>query len=300
VTRLASVAACTAAAPCAAVPTDISAPRRTRDHVRWPGRLYVSETPASTSSVLRYRIATGAEDVAIGNAVLADGRSVALQFATALGLDPAGNLYVGDDPTGGEQALQEHVWTARGRDAVPGCRGRSPTSPRAPVSRSERSRWARACRRTPRSPTPGTRRSRSPASQSPGPVRLTSRSMGPRAGRACPLDRRARSQSRSRRPRPARKAPNSSSPTTAAAPSRAPSASRARAPAWRGPPSQRPRLHQRARHRPHQARPPRLRHQRRRRLPPAVHRRHLGNRGALHTRPEPGRVAMTPSQEDPP
>jgi hypothetical protein len=38
VTRLASMAACTAAAPCAAVPTDISAPRRTRDHVRWPGR----------------------------------------------------------------------------------------------------------------------------------------------------------------------------------------------------------------------------------------------------------------------
>jgi hypothetical protein len=76
------------------------------------GVLYVSETPASTSSVLRYRIATGAEDVAIGNAVLADGRSVALQFATALGLDPAGNLYVGDDPTEGEQALQEHVWTA--------------------------------------------------------------------------------------------------------------------------------------------------------------------------------------------
>ena len=68
--------------------------------------LYVAETPASTSTVLRLHIDTGVEDV------LATGSDTGTAFrnVTGLSLDGGGNLYVGDDPTAGAQILQGHIY----------------------------------------------------------------------------------------------------------------------------------------------------------------------------------------------
>jgi hypothetical protein len=66
--------------------------------------LYVADTPATTSTILRLHVDTGLEDV------LATGSdTAAFRNATGLSLDGSGNRYVGDDPTAGAQILQGHI-----------------------------------------------------------------------------------------------------------------------------------------------------------------------------------------------
>ncbi|MBI4491495.1 MAG: hypothetical protein HY690_01725, partial [Chloroflexi bacterium] len=72
--------------------------------------LYVADTPASNSTILRYTISTGCQDTYATLGTLPNGSTVAFQFATALALDAPGNLFIGDDPTNGRQVLAGHVW----------------------------------------------------------------------------------------------------------------------------------------------------------------------------------------------
>ncbi len=103
VTVMGNAPGCTSS--CAAGATGVSATAPTA--ITASGSvLYVAETPVAASSVLRYDLGTSVEDV-YANAS-ADG--TAFQNVAALALDSGGNLYVGDDPTAGDQVLQGHLY----------------------------------------------------------------------------------------------------------------------------------------------------------------------------------------------
>lgn len=68
--------------------------------------LYIVETPNTISSILRFTISTGTEIVF----ATASDTGTPFNSATGLMLDAAGNLFVGDDPSGGVQILQGHIW----------------------------------------------------------------------------------------------------------------------------------------------------------------------------------------------
>lgn len=68
--------------------------------------LYIAETSNTLSSILRFTISTGTEVVF----ATASNTGTPFNSATGLMLDAAGNLFVGDDPSGGMQILQGHIW----------------------------------------------------------------------------------------------------------------------------------------------------------------------------------------------
>lgn len=109
ITRIANVQAC--AAGCAAQATGVQATAPTALASDGLDVLYVANTNVfGQSTVLRYRISTGVQDVYANKGVFPDGTSAPFTFATALGLDSGGNLFVGDDPTNGAQVVQGHIW----------------------------------------------------------------------------------------------------------------------------------------------------------------------------------------------
>lgn len=61
--------------------------------------------------VYRYNVSTGASVLYAAGGSTPTGASLAFQGTSGLGLDPSGNLYVGDDPTEGAMILQGHIWS---------------------------------------------------------------------------------------------------------------------------------------------------------------------------------------------
>jgi sugar lactone lactonase YvrE len=107
VTKVANAASCSA---CKAVATTSSAAAPTALASDGKSVLYIAETPAIDSAVLRFNVATGAEITFSNTGVFPDGTTTSYKFVTGLSVDNAGNLFVGDDPTDGAQIIQGHVW----------------------------------------------------------------------------------------------------------------------------------------------------------------------------------------------
>jgi hypothetical protein len=108
VSSIPSAATCTGG--CTASPTAITATGPTAIASQGTDTLYVADTPGSISKILRFTISTQTE-VSVGSAgTNPDGTTSSFLFASALSLDPAGNLYVGDDTSGGAQILQGREW----------------------------------------------------------------------------------------------------------------------------------------------------------------------------------------------
>jgi len=66
---------------------------------------------ADSTSTYRYTLSTGFLEVYSTGGTY-NGSVLGFSNISGLGLDPAGNLYVGDDPTAGSQIGQGHVWQA--------------------------------------------------------------------------------------------------------------------------------------------------------------------------------------------
>ena len=107
VTKVANAASCSA---CKAVATTSSAVAPTALASDGKSVLYIAETPAIDSTVLRFNVATGAEITFSNTGVFPDGTTTSYKFVTGLSVDNTGNLFVGDDPTDGAQIIQGHVW----------------------------------------------------------------------------------------------------------------------------------------------------------------------------------------------
>lgn len=73
--------------------------------------LYIAETPTIDSTVLRYTISTNTNDILATSGRFPDLTITTFKFVSGLGLDTAGNLYIGDDPSDGVQVLQGHIWS---------------------------------------------------------------------------------------------------------------------------------------------------------------------------------------------
>jgi hypothetical protein len=95
---------------CKAVATTSSAAAPTALASDGKSVLYIAETPAIDSTVLRFNVATGAEITFSNTGVFPDGTTTSYKFVTGLSVDNAGNLFVGDDPSDGAQIIQGHVW----------------------------------------------------------------------------------------------------------------------------------------------------------------------------------------------
>lgn len=88
----------------AAVPTAI-----TSDGIN---TIFVADTPARNSNIIRYTINPNSQVVYANQGLLPDGTTTPFQFVSGLYLNmPSTDLYVGDDPTDGALALQGHIWT---------------------------------------------------------------------------------------------------------------------------------------------------------------------------------------------
>lgn len=76
------------------------------------GYLYVADQVNDVndaSTILRFSTPTACP-TGITDIYATKAGTASFQFVSSLGLDAAGNLYVGDDPTGGVQILQGHIW----------------------------------------------------------------------------------------------------------------------------------------------------------------------------------------------
>jgi hypothetical protein len=118
--------------PCITEVTDISSTAPTAIANFGDDVLYVAETPGVDSTVLRFTVSSGAEDVyaTTGN----DGAvSTAFKFVSGLWTDPGtGDLYVGDDPADGAQVFRGHLWLVPpGDPEAPGGGGPPPPPPGA-------------------------------------------------------------------------------------------------------------------------------------------------------------------------
>jgi hypothetical protein len=104
VTAIANVTSCSGGCTAGAVGIAATAPTAlTSDRA---GTLYIAD---GGINVLRFVPSTG-QQVVIANTGLVAGTATTFAGVTALGLDGAGTLMVGDDPTGGAQTLQGHLW----------------------------------------------------------------------------------------------------------------------------------------------------------------------------------------------
>jgi len=64
---------------------------------------------ADSTSAYRYTLSTATLEVYSTGGTY-NGSVLGFSNISGLGLDPAGNLYVGDDPTAGAQVGQGHIW----------------------------------------------------------------------------------------------------------------------------------------------------------------------------------------------
>ena len=93
--------------------------------------LYVADTPTIDSTIIRYTVSTNTQDIHATMGMFPDLTTTTFKFISGLSLDPAGNLYIGDDPSSGIQVLQGHIWTIAG-GAAPEVSG-SGTPPQPPA-----------------------------------------------------------------------------------------------------------------------------------------------------------------------
>ncbi|MBI2862969.1 MAG: hypothetical protein HYX94_00200 [Chloroflexi bacterium] len=72
--------------------------------------IYIADTPVDSSSVLRYTLSTGTQDIYATKCVNPTYGTLYFKFVSGLTLDGSGNLYVADDPSDGALSLQGHVF----------------------------------------------------------------------------------------------------------------------------------------------------------------------------------------------
>ncbi len=84
--------------------------------------LFIADTPVLDSTILRYTISTGINDIYATMGRNPDLTTIPFKGVSGLGTDPVGNIYIGDDPTEGVQVLQGHAWSIAAGSApeVPG------------------------------------------------------------------------------------------------------------------------------------------------------------------------------------
>ncbi|HET7474486.1 MAG TPA: Ig-like domain-containing protein [Dermatophilaceae bacterium] len=114
VTRVANAAACTGTCVAATTPIAItSAAALTTDNA---DTVYVADVPATTGSVLEYIVSTGAQRVFSNSGMSSPTAAGPTAFGSigGLTLDAAGNLYVGDDPSGLGTGFAGKLWKAAG------------------------------------------------------------------------------------------------------------------------------------------------------------------------------------------
>ena len=92
---------------CVAVstPVKVLTPMGLRTDPADPSVLYVSDSPGTTSQIIRYHIGTNIQDSYANYGVLDDGSLSQFSFAFDVGFGPDHAMYVGDDPTAGATAF---------------------------------------------------------------------------------------------------------------------------------------------------------------------------------------------------
>ncbi len=103
VKRINSVSVCAGACVAASTGTSVFAPLS----LAYDGSTYLYIGDAT--NVHRFRPSTG-ELVLYANQGTSGGGAVSFVNVSGLGVDPSGNVYVGDDPTNGALLLQGHIW----------------------------------------------------------------------------------------------------------------------------------------------------------------------------------------------
>ena len=119
-----------------ATPIKVLTPMGLRTDPKNPDVIYVSDSPGTTSQILRYTISTNIQDSYANFGVLDDGSATQLSFAFSVGFGPDHAMYVGDDPTAGATAFNGryfHVAPFAAADALgqPGVPATPPTPPAA-------------------------------------------------------------------------------------------------------------------------------------------------------------------------
>ncbi len=112
VTKILNAPACLGA--CVGAPTAVSATAPTAIVSDGVDVLFVAETPVRDSTILQHTVSTGAEVVFATNGIDARGALVAFQNVNVLTFDPAGNLYIDDDPSAGAGFETARIWQIPG------------------------------------------------------------------------------------------------------------------------------------------------------------------------------------------
>lgn len=72
--------------------------------------LFIADTPTADSAILRFTISANTHEI-FANTGIDLAIMTPFRFVRGLSLSPAGNLFIGDDPTDGAMVMRGHVWT---------------------------------------------------------------------------------------------------------------------------------------------------------------------------------------------
>ena len=75
-----------------------------------PDVIYVTDSPATTSQIIRYTISTNVQDSYASFGTLPDGTLAQYSFMFSVTVAPDGTMYAGDDPSAGATSLNGRIW----------------------------------------------------------------------------------------------------------------------------------------------------------------------------------------------
>src|SRR3954466_10694146 len=114
-------------------PVKVLTPMGLRTDPKTPDVIYVSDSPGTTSQIIRYTISTNTQDSYANYGILPDGTTSQFSFAFSVGFGPDHSMYVGDDPSAGATSFNGRYFHIPG-NAPPDVAGQpgaaaSPPSP---------------------------------------------------------------------------------------------------------------------------------------------------------------------------